>query len=225
MLQHCVIFQQQTFLARGCVYWLTISEEIRERFHFWNFQNYYFLIQSGDVVVLKKIRLLEFCVLFPSLLFSLSCLIFSCSFSFCAPLSYGFPWCYLSHLSFVALASIMAEPSCYCWSFDSAHWLMYDIESHPLLGAGEVSGNFRELVTWCHWRSLNMYLSLFCSNCSQFVLFFSLFFVVGFPLFSCLLICCQIWNFYKPYYQVISQFYSVWFRFLVWRSSQYWGRY
>jgi hypothetical protein len=24
---------------------------------------------------------------------------------------------------------------------------MYDIESHPLLGAGEVSGNFRELVT------------------------------------------------------------------------------
>ncbi len=140
-----------------------LAYHFREKFHFWNFQNYYFLIQSGDVLVLKKIRLLEFCVLFPSLLFSLSC-----SFSFCVPLSYGFPWCYLSHLSFVALASIMAEPSCYCWSFHSAHWLMYDIESHPLLGADDVSGSFMGAGyyhTWCHWRSLNMYLSLFCSNC------------------------------------------------------------
>lgn len=135
-------------------------------------------------------------------------LVLSFSFKFCCPCQHH-GWAFLLLLIFwlSTLVNVWHWITPTAWSWWS-QWKFYGSWLHGAIGG-----------LWtciCH---------CFAQTALSLFFFFSLFFVVGFPLFSCLLICCQIWNFYKPYYQVISQFYSVWFRFLVWRSSQYWGRY
>lgn len=94
-----------------------------------------------------------------------------------------------------AAGSVVTETEC---------WLTSDIDLHPLLGGDEVRVDVIVVVTtmcgvedWCDHHSH--------SNHS----FFSPFFLVPeFPLFSCLLICCWIWNLCKLFEGSISHFYS-----------------
>jgi hypothetical protein len=94
---------------------------------------------------------------------------------------------------------------CYCQSCDrnSEHWLMFDIDLHPLLGADEVSGDliFGGQYHRCYcWRSLNMCVTIAVVQIApQFLVsllsLFPLFFRVRFPLFPVKLVCCWIWKF------------------------------
>jgi hypothetical protein len=75
--------------------------------------------------------------------FSTFSILFSCYrfpfFYHWVPLSSLFPWC--SPLSgFVELCSIMQIHCCWYFDWHSVHWLIFDIDLHPLLGADEVGG-------------------------------------------------------------------------------------
>jgi hypothetical protein len=184
--------------------------------------------------------LLKFSVLFLSLLiicclgsslFYFSCCCFFVFFFFFGYLifTFSFRFCWASqHHGWVF---------CHCQSCDrnSEHWLMFDIDLHPLLGADEVSG---DLMVGCQyhrcycWRSVNMCVTIAVVQIApQFLVsllsLFPLFFRVRIPLFPVKLVCCWIWKFMTlclGYLSVVFKYGEVLMKILLLLSiSKAWG--
>jgi hypothetical protein len=68
-------------------------------------------------------------------------------------------------ISFLDLASVMAESSAYFWSYDRnlIHWLVFDITGHPFLGTDAISANVMVSGHYhicCCQRSRNMWMTV-----------------------------------------------------------------
>jgi hypothetical protein len=195
VLQHCVISQQQTFLAKGCVYWLTISEEIREKISLLEFSKLLFLNPKwrcscpqkdqalGILCIVSRSSLLL--ILFDFFLFFLI-LCSSFSFKFCCPRQHH-GWSFLLLLIFWlgTLVNVWHWITPTAWSWWS-QWKFYGSWLLPYMVPLEVSEHV--YVTVLLKLLLSLFFCFLCSFWLGFPFFPVCWYVVGFEISISLII-------------------------------------